>query len=146
MEQLCCPYFVVSTSSDSLKVSLSNKGAFDSIVPTSKKHVAWIDYRVLSYEKSIMYTSKCSFPMCYRLASYSEHRGKVNEKMRHISSLHFLVLFLACQTALPVKAKLHSDSASCIQKYPRVCVCARICGCLCVFIHMSVCMESLKNP
>lgn len=79
--------------------------------------------------------------MCYRLAPYREPRGKVNKKTRHISSLHFLVLFLACQTASPVKAKLHSHSTPCIPKYPHlsVCMCARslyvcvaVCACACV--------------
>ncbi len=48
--------------------------------------------------------------------------------MRHISCLHFLVLFLACQVASPVKAKLHSHSASCIPKqpHPSVWVCVHI--------------------
>ena len=52
--------------------------------------------------------------------SYRETSGKVNEKPRHTSSLHFLVLFLACQAASPVRAKLHSHSAFCIPKYPHL--------------------------
>ncbi len=70
-----------------------------------------------------------------------------------ICVFHFLVLFLACQAASPVKAKLRSHSASCIPKHPHlnvcVCVCActvyaqsseGLCGCMYACICVCVCM------
>lgn len=79
--------------------------------------------------------------MCYRLAPYSKPSGKVNEKTRHISSLHFLVLFLACQTASPVKAK-PSRQCSLHTKVP-VCVCVwtfivDLRGCMCGRVHLTM--------
>ena len=44
---------------------------------------------------------------------------KVNTKTSHVASLHFPVLFPACQTASPVKAKLHFHPAPCIPNHPR---------------------------
>lgn len=82
--------------------------------------------------------------MCYRLVPYREPCGKVNEKTRHISSLHFLVLFLACQTASPVKAKLHFHSAPCIPKYSHLNVCAhaQFMHIQCRFVRLYVCPHS----
>lgn len=75
--------------------------------------------------------------MCNRSGPYREPSGKVNEKTRHISSLHFLVLFLACQAASPVKAKLCSHSAACIPKYPHLNVCVHA---QCMHVRWRVCV------
>lgn len=56
-----------------------------------------------------MAPSKSRFPIRYWLAPYRKSCGQVSEKTRCISSPHFLVLFSACQAALPVRKPLHSD-------------------------------------
>lgn len=73
-------------------------------------------------------------------------RGEVNEKTRHISSLHFLVLFLACQIASPVKLKLHSDSALLHINCPHLDVCAYACAWAhCMHVHIRFLCESRRN-